>query len=504
MEKSKLSTSLTSLSNNGYKIKKHQHKSSLIKECKEELTVKPFTSSDFGVKNETKFSLFLESPNSLYLPRFYAQEKFGPPDQNKMSEGSDINIKFNGSLRKEQEPIVELYLDAAEKKGGGIISLKCGGGKTVLALYLLSVLKKKTVVVVHKDFLMTQWRDRILQFLPDARIGKIQQNTIDVEDKDVVLAMVQSLSMKEYEPGVFDSFGLAIFDECHHLGAEVFSKALPKVASKYMLGLSATPNRKDGLRKVFEWYIGDLVYTSNADDSKDEEVEVNIIEYYDDTHDYCKPELTYMKKPCCPLMINNVCEHQHRTEQIYKKIKEVYDLGRKILILSDRRGHLDNILEWCNREIKGNVQGDVAGLYVGGMKPNDLRDSQEKDIILGTFSMASEGMDIPKLNTILLVSPKSDIVQSVGRIMREKPDQRTHHPLIIDYVDTHPNFSVFERQSKKRLVHYNKMKYNISTYKDDGSVEKHERKKRGRKSKKDKELEIEINFDVDECLIDDD
>ena len=118
--------------------------------------------------------------------------------------------------------------------------------------------------------------------------------------------------------------------------------------------------------------------------------------------------------------------------------------------------------------------------------------------------MASEGMDIPKLNTILLVSPKSDIVQSVGRIMREKPDQRTHHPLIIDYVDTHPNFSVFERQSKKRLVHYNKMKYNISTYKDDGSVEKHERKKRGRKSKKDKELEIEINFDVDECLIDDD
>ena len=108
-----------------------------------------------------------------------------------MSEGLDIDLKFNGSLRKEQEPIVKLYLDAAEKKGGGIISLKCGGGKTVLALYLLSVLKKKTVVVVHKDFLMTQWRDRILQFLPDARIGKIQQNTVDIENKDIVLAMVQ-------------------------------------------------------------------------------------------------------------------------------------------------------------------------------------------------------------------------------------------------------------------------------------------------------------------------
>ena len=86
------STSLTSLSNNGYKIKKHQHKSSLIKECKEELTVKPFTSNDFGVKNETKFSLYLESPNSLYLPRFYAQEKFGQATINKIKDGLPINL----------------------------------------------------------------------------------------------------------------------------------------------------------------------------------------------------------------------------------------------------------------------------------------------------------------------------------------------------------------------------------------------------------------------------
>ena len=248
------------------------------------------------------------------------------------------------------------------KKGWRNYLTKMWGGKTVLALYLLSVLKKKTVVVVHKDFLMTQWRDSVLQFLPDARIGKIQQNTVDVEDKDVVLAMDKSLSMKEYDPEVFQSFGLAIFDECHHLGAEVFSKSMAKVASKYMLGLSATPNRKDGLRKVFEWYIGDLVYTSNTDDSKDEAVEVNIIEYYDETPDYCKLELTYMKKPCCPIMINNICEHQHRTDKIYEKIKEVYDLGRKILILSDRRCHLDNIMKWCN----DNIEDKVAGLYVGG------------------------------------------------------------------------------------------------------------------------------------------
>ena len=100
---------------------------------------------------------------------------------------------------------------------------------------------------------MTQWYDRITEFIPNAKIGKIQQNTIDIENKDIVLAMVQSLSMKEYNSNIFENFGLVIFDECHHLGAEVFSKAMPKVASKYMLGLSATPNRKDGLKRVFEW-----------------------------------------------------------------------------------------------------------------------------------------------------------------------------------------------------------------------------------------------------------
>ena len=125
---------------------------------------------------------------------------------------------------------------------------------------------------------MTQWRDRILEFLPSARIGKIQQDTIDIEDKDIVLAMVQSLSMKEYPEDTFESFGLVIFDECHHLGAEVFSKCMAKVQSKYMLGLSATPNRKDGLRKVFEWYIGDIAYMTK--EKSDDDAKVDIIKYF--------------------------------------------------------------------------------------------------------------------------------------------------------------------------------------------------------------------------------
>ena len=146
----------TSLSCSGYKIKKSELKPSEIKEIKKDLTVNPFTFGDFGEKNEKRFSIYMESPTSLYLPRFYGQDKFGEPTNNKIEEGQPITIKFKGSLRKEQEPIVKLYQEAALKNGGGLISLKCGGGKTVLALYLVALLKVKTIVVVHKDFLMTQ------------------------------------------------------------------------------------------------------------------------------------------------------------------------------------------------------------------------------------------------------------------------------------------------------------------------------------------------------------
>ena len=163
------------LSKNGYKIKKKSLTPKSLKNLKDELSVKPFVYNDYNnTSSESKFQVYLESPNSIYIPKFYGIEKYGLPQKTKMNEGDDINIKFAGDLREEQKPIEQIYLKSAEEIGGGIISLKCGGGKTVLALHIISMLKKKTIVVVHKDFLMTQWRDRIKQFLPDARIGKIQ------------------------------------------------------------------------------------------------------------------------------------------------------------------------------------------------------------------------------------------------------------------------------------------------------------------------------------------
>ena len=92
----------------------------------------------------------------------------------------------------------------------------------------------------------------------NAKVGIIQQDKVDIEGKDIVLGMLHSISMKDYDPSIFSSFGTVVVDEVHHIAARVFSNALPKVSSKFMIGLSATPNRKDGLSKVFEWFIGDV------------------------------------------------------------------------------------------------------------------------------------------------------------------------------------------------------------------------------------------------------
>ncbi len=463
---------LTKLSNSGYKFKKKDVSPETLQEIKKELTVSPYVPGNFGNNKETKFCLYMESPSKLYIPRFYGLEKLGIPHTDSLFPGDTIDVPFKGNLRPEQVPIENLYLQSANKIGGGLISLKCGGGKTVLALHIISVLKCKTIVVVHKDFLMTQWRDRIQEFLPDARIGKIQQSTIDIENKDIVLAMVQSLSMKEYPENTFSSFGLSVFDECHHLGAEVFHKSMIKVATKYSLGLSATPDRKDGLRKVFEWYIGPIVYMTK--DKNMDYIETRIQEYYSEDPDYCQSESMWNGKPCLPRMINNICSFKQRREFICELILQEYSLGRKILVLSDRREYLESTMCMINE----GLEKQCAGLYVGGMRPNDLRDSQECDVILGTFSMASEGMDIPKLNTIILASPKSDVVQSVGRILREKADKRVFHPLVIDIKDTHENLSVFHKQCAKRITYYKKQNHDIYLIKSTGEKQKFDTKRK--------------------------
>lgn len=322
---------------------------------------------------------------------------------------------------------------------------------TTIAIHIMCELKKKTLVVCHKDFLLQQWRERIEQFAPGARIGLLKAKTIDVQDKDVVLASLQSLSMKEYDENLLHDIGFVIVDECHHTGAEVFSQALKKLTCEYALGLSATIRRKDGLTKVFQWFLGDIVFAATK---RQDTLRVKMYEYYDPNPAYSFEHTIYGNKPNVSCMINNICDYSPRLEFIVHKLGEILqkEPERKVIILSDRRNHLEKFHHSLT------ARGYECAYYVGGMKQHELKESESKQIILATFHIASEGFDCPGLDTLVLASPKSDIIQCVGRIQRTPEHLRKHVPLVLDIVD---NFSIFNRQGKARHTYYKSCKYDI-------------------------------------------
>ena len=224
------------IGNKGYTILKKNITPKQEKELRKELTVKPYIPKSL-IKPE-EFPVYKESSSKFYIPRFWGIKKYGFPSKSKIPLGDTIHIQFSGKLRDYQEDIVKTYMNTIRKDDfntGGLLEIPCGRGKTVLSLKIIAELKKKTLVIVHKGFLLNQWVERIHQFLPNARIGKIQGQIIDIDDKDIVIGMLQSLSMKNYPNNMFESFGLTIVDEVHHISSKVFSRSLMKIITQYTL-----------------------------------------------------------------------------------------------------------------------------------------------------------------------------------------------------------------------------------------------------------------------------
>jgi superfamily II DNA or RNA helicase len=444
---------MSSLTRSGYVIEK------CPPEIKKELTVRAEVNKDFGFP-PPPFKVFKEAKNknkSVCVPRFYGVEKFGQPDEDKRPTPSklDSNIKFNGKLRNETRQ--NEAFSKGVSQGYGVLSLPCGYGKTTVALAIACRLGLRTMIIVHKEFLANQWRERIQQFCPGATIGIVQQDKVET-DCDFVIAMLQSLSMKEYSFEHFESIGTLFVDEAHHICAKVFSQGLFKLCPKHSFGLSATPVRKDGLTKILHWFLGPTFFAVERENQ--DQVEVNVVPYmcmgYNET-----PPCNRMGKISLPTMVTYLVEDKSRTKIIVDLIKKILltQRNRKVLILSERRFHCEDMQKKFP---------DNSGLYMGGMKEKDLEESSEKQIIFGTFSQAHEGLDIPTLDTVILSTPKSDIKQSIGRVMRETPGKK-NNPLIYDIWD---QWSVFNAMYKKRLRVYKQGGFKINTQEHEEEDEK--------------------------------
>jgi superfamily II DNA or RNA helicase len=449
----------TIVSRNGYGIAKSNLTSEDRAIIQKDLIVTPVAATNYAAKGQQKrFAIYGESAARIWVPRFWGIEKYGAPTKFTLSPGLDIAVKPTITLRPYQVPIVEAFMSAVnnETGGGGLICVPCGWGKTKMAIYIMSRLALKTIIVVHKEFLMSQWEGELAASHPELRIGKIQADVCKVDDCDIVIAMIQTIVSRSIEKTVIDQFGLAIFDECHHLGAEIFSQTLMQVGCKYLLGLSATPKRKDGLSRVFYNYIGPIIYQVEKRDL--EHVEIHSKYYDSDDEEYSNCPLSIDGTVNMSRLITNIADFAPRTDIIILDILQAVKEGRTILILSDRKSQLAYFFTSLH------TKGINVGYYIGGMKQSDLdKTANESDVMLATYAMAAEGMNIPRLNTLIFTSPKSDIEQSVGRILRLRPEDRKFVPLVIDYIDSHT--PLIRQYINARLKFYRKNEYVIRTFK---------------------------------------
>ena len=422
----------------GYSIPLKSLPPHFLENIKQDLTVKPLENPNFP-SNENAFPVYRISKSKVYLPRFYGIEKFGQAKRNILPEGESINLEFNGTLREIQQQAV----DAAVKSNfQGIISLDTGLGKTVVALYLVSLIKKKTLILVHAEFLLEQWKTRAEQYLPGVRIGIIRQDRQEIENVDISIGMIQTIVGRDYPKDFFKSYGYMCCDEVHHASSRTFSSVFYKVQTKFCIGLSATPERKDGLSKVFYWFMGPLLISVKRETGKP------TIEFImNDTYGYTE-EFNRLGKVNSPAMITNLTRQNKRNELIIELVKKYK--SRKILILSDRREHCELLLHLCE------CQNISAGVYLGGMKTASRDLTVSCQVIIGTYQASGEGFDVPDLDTLILATPKSDVVQAVGRILRQK---NPNEPLVLDIVD---QFSIFKGQYYKRRKFYKSENFKIS------------------------------------------
>lgn len=488
----------------GYSISKASLTEAQAQVLQEALTVTPKMNQKFATKEmvaAATFKVFRQSPLRWYVPRAWGAQTYGPAEASTIPEGFPMTREFIGKPYEYQTEIIQKFLDAG---ANGLLCVPCGRGKTFMALSIAARIGKRFMVVVDKEFLMNQWKGEMEALIPGIQIGIIQEDKkqigfVEQPDPtvselkvalkglglrvggskeellaryreavpapapvryDCCIAMIQTIAARDFAANEFEEFGFTIFDECHHLGAQHFSKALQKIQTAKMLGLSATPVREDGMTKVFQWYLGEPVHWEKTRDP-DPTVEVKgvVIKTADETYNTVPTD--WRGETVMARLLGNVLGCDERNREVVRWIRRLLEQPeRRVLVLSERIGHLNLIEEMLNGTENGPAP--TMSYYVGGMK-EEVREAGAATarVLLASYAMASEAMNIKTLNTVVLASPRKHVEQSTGRILRVQAANRVVQPMIVDIIDDH---SMYKGQWMKRLAYYRSCAYQIEEW----------------------------------------
>ena len=379
----------------------------------------------FGEGDHT-CAVYRETEEGLLVPRAY--ESFAHVGQVSMGEPLSAEVPAI-SLRDEQIPAVDAVIQAMPREGmGAVLFAPCGKGKTVMGLEVIRRLGRRALVLVHKTFLIEQWIERATTFVPGLKVGVWQRDSLPTGDEDIVIGMVQSIvnPRRDYPQEMFDQFGVMVVDETHRYAAPSWQEAISKFSASYRIGLTATPDRKDGLHDVFFSHIGQICYWMEGHKRVPAIWRINTGLTFPR-----KSYLLYNGEVNTSKLVTMVSQVEERTERIVGFAVRALRQGRKVLILSERVAHVKEMDELLKSKLRGS--DFTSAIYIGGMKQAKRDEASEADVISGTYAMAQEGLDIPALDTLILATPKTSITQSVGRILRDAPNKKD--PVVVDFVD---------------------------------------------------------------------
>lgn len=368
--------------------------------------------------------------------------------------GERIDVNFAGNLRPDQEVAVSAML----KHDSGVLCAPTAFGKTVSAAAIIARRGVNTLVLVHRTELLKQWQERLQSFLGVGKgiVGRIGGGKSKLTGK-IDIAVMQSLSRQGEVNELVEQYGHVIVDECHHVGAVSFDAILKRTKAKYVLGLTATPIRRDGQQPIIFMQCGPIRYTAARPEGAPQDLEVLPRSY--------PAKIDLPTDAGIQDVFRHLANDQHRTEKIAAEIRAAYEQRRKLLVLTERTEHLE--------VIRIAIESVIPQLFVlHGRKSKKQREKlladlealppDEPRVLLATGKLVGEGFDHPPLDTLILAMPvswKGTLQQYAGRLHREHAGKTSIR--IIDFVDAgHP---ALLRMWDKRLRGYKTMGYRVSS-----------------------------------------
>lgn len=403
----------------------------------------------------------------IWVPRNMAPD-FGI-DQRSDGTHFQFHSTFKPRNAEQERWIKECVALLRGSDDGFMARAPTGFGKTWCTTEVIARLSTKTIVVVNKDDIVDQWVAALekclgLQLGPGKGIGLIRGEKVDVVNQGVVIAMIQSISKEgRYTPHALNGFGLGIWDEGHRVAADFFAQSCFNIPAKKRMALSATPKRKDGRDEVIHAHIGPIkVWTDLAP------MVPRVIA--EETPWSCP--LKRKTTPDGKLVMNDdgtiamtpiphtaaraahvermMAKHHGRNRMIGNFVAQAFKSGRKIMVQSKTREHLDTLSLMIGSL---GVPPSKITMYVGGLSKAQREKAKEGVVILATYQMTKEATDIPEIDTLVMALPLSDPEQAVGRCIRYMEDK--NEPLVFDLRDS--TSPVFKSFSDNRMKFYKRI-----------------------------------------------